>query len=161
MYGLLDSFGDGAASAFRIRGGLAVAAAEAGGGGEVLGDGVQLIIGIGGAGGVVEVFGLFYLPPQVAEPAFAFGFGLAVQNGISTIESDGDETGAFFIEMSVCDGSSGHGWRIRHVAEKFADMEFSAGRAKQQGEALQAARAFQQGGVALVGNRPEIVAPDK
>src|SRR5207249_4680367 len=51
--------------------------------------------------------------------------------------------------------------RFQQAGQQFADVEFAPWRAKQGGEALQAARGFQKSGVAVIPNRPVVVLTNK
>src|SRR5258708_644931 len=51
--------------------------------------------------------------------------------------------------------------RFQQSGQQFADVELAPRGAKQGGEALQAARGFQKGGVAVVPNRPVVVLMNK
>ena len=148
--GLLDAFGNCTTRPFDFGGSLAVAASESDGGGEVLRDRVHLVMGFGRAGGIVELFGFFLLLPQLVEPAFVFGFGLCVQNWAAVL-----------MRAFARIGCRSRGWRFQQAGEQFADVELAPWRPKQAGEALQAARGFQNGGVAMIPNRPVVVLMNK
>ena len=76
--GLFDALGDGAAGALGVGGTFAVAASEADGGGELMGDRIHFLLNFDGSLRIVPLLGFMEFFAQFREtlPVLRFGFGI-------------------------------------------------------------------------------------
>ena len=95
------------------------------------------------------------LLPQIVQAALTFRFRLGVEERSGTVHSGEDELIASMARNSV--GGAGRGGRGDRARDQLADVEFADGGAEQDGEAVQAAHGFQEGGVAVIPDGPVII----